>query len=106
MFRGVDRDEFAKAKKTHKAREWQRICAKRDNLHELRRAYEVVKSRAGAENGNYQKIPMYGHTHLYLCHPYYGHADYNKGILLTIKGHEAACEWLIKIGRKIAGMEA
>ena len=56
---------------------------------------------------NYTKVPMMGHTHLYFCHPGYGHADYNKERTCTIEGNEAFCEKVCEIARRhLAKLEA
>lgn len=50
--------------------------------------------------GNYTKVPTLGHTHLYFCHPSYGHADYNKVRTCTIEGNEEFVIKIVKISKK------
>lgn len=47
--------------------------------------------------GNYTKVPMMGFTHLFFCHPGYGHSDYNKVRTCTIDGNEDFCRKLCDI---------
>ena len=49
---------------------------------------------------NYTKVPMMGHTHLYFCSPFYGHADYNKVCTCNIEGNEEFVNKIVKIGEK------
>ena len=51
--------------------------------------------------GNYTKVPMMGHTHLYFCSPVYGHADYNKVMTCNIEGNEIFCKKVVDLGERI-----
>lgn len=57
-------------------------------------ALDMLRRLLTENCGNYTKVPMLGHTHLYFCHPCYGHADYNKVRTCAIEGNE---EFVIKI---------
>ena len=52
------------------------------------------------DHGNYTKVPMMGHTHLYFCSQSYGHADYNKVRTCSIEGNEEFVNKIVKIGEK------
>lgn len=61
----------------------------------------IMLRRLLTENhGNYTKVPMMGHTHLYFCSPSYGHADYNKVRTCNIEGNEEFVNKIVNIGEK------
>ena len=101
-FRGIDRHEWFDAKEKAIKRRLYRTIEDNRTVSRLRYAYNAVKECSKPENGNYQKVAMYGFTWLYLCSPIYGHSDYNKSRLMPIKGHEKECEWLIKVSERTA----
>lgn len=53
-----------------------------------------------ASGDNYAKFPFMGFTNLYMCHPYYGHSDYNKYILLPLHGNYNFCKWIVDYANK------
>lgn len=63
-------------------------------LKMLRRLYKETIS-------NYTKVPMFGHTHLYFCHPSYAHSDYNKVCCCEIAGNESFCKKVVELGERI-----
>jgi len=63
-------------------------------------ALAMLRRLLTEKNSNYTKVPMMGHTHLYFCHPGYGHADYNKVRTCTIEGNDAFCEKVCEIARR------
>ena len=48
----------------------------------------------------YTKRPVIGRTHLYFVSPTYGFDDYNKRMMMPIKGNERFCELLVRMGDK------
>lgn len=63
-------------------------------------ALEMLRRFLTEKHGNYTKVPMMGHTHLYFCSPSYGHADYNKVRTCNIEGNEEFVNKIVKIGEK------
>lgn len=63
-------------------------------------ALEMLRRLLTENCGNYTKVPMMGHTHLYFCSPSYGHADYNKVCTCNIEGNEEFVKKIVKIGEK------
>jgi adenylosuccinate lyase len=63
-------------------------------------ALDMLRRLLTENCGNYTKVPMLGHTHLYFCHPGYGHADYNKVRTCAIEGNEEFVNKIVKIGEK------
>lgn len=62
----------------------------------------IMLRRLHDENhGNYTKVPMMGHTHLYFCSQSYGHADYNKVRTCAIEGNEIFCKKVVDLGERI-----
>lgn len=75
--------------------------------HYRAKALAMLRRLLTEDHGNYTKVPMLGHTHLYFCHPGYGHADYNKVRTCVIEGNENFCEKICEIARRhIAKLEA
>ena len=101
MFRGLDKADFKAAQEKHFKRTDIRVWPV-SYKSELRKAFEYIKEWSRPENGNYQKIAVYGKRHLWACSPVYGHSDYNRGRLLEIAGHEKQCEWLVKVSERTA----
>lgn len=64
-------------------------------------ALEMLRRLLTENCGNYTKVPMLGHTHLYFCHPGYGHADYNKVRTCNIEGNENFCNKVVALGERI-----
>lgn len=62
-------------------------------------ALDMLRRLLTENCGNYTKVPMLGHTHLYFCHPGYGHADYNKVRTCAIEGNEEFVNKIVKIGK-------
>lgn len=60
-------------------------------------ALEMLRDLLTKEQDNYTKVPMIGHTHLYFCHPCYGHSDYNKVRTCEIEGNEQFCRKICDI---------
>lgn len=98
-FKGITIEDWQMMKAKHYCRLGRRDY---DMRTKLQRAVDAVKKWSNPENGSYQKIAIWGYTNLYLASPDYQHEDYNKSILLPIKGNERACELLIKLSKKIA----
>lgn len=48
----------------------------------------------------YCKRPLMGNKHLWSCSPVFGHSDYNKSILLPVKGNEHFCEAVVAYWEK------
>lgn len=70
-------------------------------------ALDMLRRLLTENCGNYTKVPMLGHTHLYFCSPSYGHADYNKVRTCAIEGNEKFCEKVCEIARRhLAKLEA
>lgn len=74
----------------------------RPSLSELNRrqredAMDMLRRLLTENHGNYTKVPMMGFTHLYFCHPGYGHADYNKVRTCAIDGNEVFCRKICDI---------
>lgn len=99
-FRGISRKEFEEAKEKAFYRRFVRSLYHEKSL--LRRCYESVCDCARPENGNYQKVVMYGQTWLYLCSPIYGHRDYNKHRLMPIDGNKRECEFLLRVSERVS----
>ena len=99
-FRGIGRNEFETAKEKAFFRRYIRAPYQAKSL--LRRCYESVCDCARPENGNYQKIVMYGSTWIYLCSPIYGHKDYNKYRLMPIDGNKRECEFLMRVSERVS----
>lgn len=102
MFRGINKKEFIEAQTRRIHRIYIRITSEDYKESNLRKAYNYIKEWAKPIHYNYQKVTMYGKTHLYACSPVYGLKDYNKARLLEIKGHEKQCEWLMAVSKKVA----
>lgn len=68
--------------------------------HYRKEALIMLRRLLTEEHGNYTKVPMMGHTHLYFCSPSYGHADYNKVRTCNIEGNEEFVNKIVKIGEK------
>ena len=97
-YSAVSRREFDAAAERHNARS----VAKRQHPGVCRlQTIRMWAIEAASRRDNYAKIPTYGHTHLYLCHPYYLHADYNKVRLLPLAGNERFCRALVRLCNKI-----
>jgi len=62
-------------------------------------ALHMLRRLLTEKHGNYTKVPMLGHTHLYFCSPSYGHADYNKVRTCAIEGNEEFVNKIVKIGK-------
>lgn len=85
---------------------WMRRGADRQNDGRAD-ALDMLRRLLTENCGNYTKVPMLGHTHLYFCHPGYGHADYNKVRTCAIEGNENFCEKVCEIARRhLAKLEA
>jgi hypothetical protein len=61
---------------------WQR-CNKVDKLLIYKKIHNNIKELKHNYT-NYSKVLTIGNTNIYMCHPYYGHRDYNKSILCPI----------------------
>ena len=73
------------------------MCARNDKTTAL----EMLRRLLTEKPGNYTKVPMMGHTHLYFCSPSYGHADYNKIRTCNIEGNEKFCNKVVELGERI-----
>lgn len=71
-----------------------------DDSHYKSEALQMLRRLLTENPGNYTKVPMMGHTHLYFCSPSYGHADYNKVRTCNIEGNEEFVNKIVKIGEK------
>ena len=71
-----------------------------DDSHYRSVALQMLRRLLTEKNGNYTKVPMMGHTHLYFCSLLYGHADYNKVRTCNIEGNEEFVNKIVKIGEK------
>ena len=77
-----------------------RMPAPVETMGKRKEIVEAVKKYVSEPVTQYTKVPMLGHTHLYLCSPFFGHKDYNKSSVLPIKGNERFCELLINYSNK------
>lgn len=77
-----------------------RMPAPVETMGKRKEVVEAVKKYLSEPFSAYTKVPMLGHTRLYLCSPAYGHSDYNKSSVLPIAGNERFCEVLIKYAQK------
>lgn len=69
-------------------------------------ALEMLRRLHDEDHGSYTKVPMIGHTRLYFCSPFYGHADYNKVRTCNIKGNEDFCKTVVDLGERIYSKKA
>ena len=77
-----------------------RMTAPVETMGKRKEVVEAVKKYLSEPFSAYTKVPMLGHTRLYLCSPVFGHRDYNKSSVLPIAGNERFCEVLIKYAQK------
>lgn len=70
------------------------------NSHYRQKALIMLRRLLTEDHGNYTKVPMLGHTHLYFCSPVYGHSDYNKVCACKIKSNEEFCRKIIEIAER------
>lgn len=77
-----------------------RMPAPVETMGKRKEVVEAVKKYCAEPFTAYTKVPMLGHTRLYLCSPVFGHRDYNKSSVLPIAGNERFCEVLIQYAQK------
>ena len=77
-----------------------RMPAPVETMGKRKEVVDAVKKYLSEPFTAYTKVPILGHTRLYLCSPAYGHKDYNKSSVLPIAGNERFCEVLIKYAKK------
>lgn len=70
------------------------------DFHYRHEALIMLRRLLTEYHGNYTKVPMLGHTHLYFCSPSYGHADYNKVCTCKIEGNEEFVKKIVNIGER------
>lgn len=63
-----------------------------------------LRGQLSREIDNYTKRPVLGINHLYFCSPVYGHKDYNKYVMLPIKGNEKFCNLMVALADKYIPM--
>lgn len=71
-----------------------------DTLGLKKRIVDKLKEWCADPASPYSKRPMYGHTHLYFCHPEWRHIDYNKWCAIPISGNERFCAMVVRYGDK------
>ena len=97
---GMSREQFEDAKFKHIKRRF--YAGIDETKSKIRSCYEAITECAKPEHGRYQKVVMYGYNHLWLCSPVFGHRDYNKSILMEIKGHEKECAFLKRVSDRVS----
>ena len=74
----------------------------RDNYRHM--AMCKLREEIARGTDNYTKRPIMGKTRLYFASPFFGHDDYNKACMMSIRGNERFCDLICKLADKYIPM--